>query len=107
MDFEPLKLLYTAPNALLVNHIRNLLEAAGIASRMKNEFLGGGVGELPPTEAWPELWVAVQDVPRAQQVIDELEQGGALPLWRCANCGEEVEGQFTACWNCGAPRTEC
>lgn len=101
-----MKLLYTTPNALLANHIRNLLEAAGIESRMKNEFLGGGAGELPPTEAWPELWVAEQDVPRAQQIIDESEQGGALPPWRCANCGEEVEGQFSACWNCGAQRPE-
>ncbi|MBI2509744.1 MAG: hypothetical protein HYV99_07225 [Betaproteobacteria bacterium] len=24
--------------------------------------------------------------------------------WRCPQCGEQQEGQFTACWKCGAPR---
>jgi hypothetical protein len=100
------KLLYSSPNAMLVNHVRNLLEAAGIEARMKNEFLGGGAGELPPTEAWPELWVADEDYPGARRIVDELEQDVALPPWRCANCGEEVEGQFSVCWNCGAPRPE-
>jgi len=22
--------------------------------------------------------------------------------WRCSKCGEQLEGQFTKCWNCGA-----
>jgi rubrerythrin len=22
--------------------------------------------------------------------------------WRCPQCGEQLEGQFTACWKCGA-----
>ena len=22
--------------------------------------------------------------------------------WRCSGCGEDNEGQFGACWNCGA-----
>jgi hypothetical protein len=26
------------------------------------------------------------------------------PLWTCPGCGEEIEAQFTACWNCGAER---
>ena len=24
--------------------------------------------------------------------------------WRCPSCGEGLEGQFTACWKCGARR---
>jgi hypothetical protein len=97
-----LKLLYSSANTLLVSHLRNLLEAAGIDSQVKNEFLAGGAGELPPTEAWPELWVAEEDFARARQVVDELEQRSSLPPWRCSNCGEEMEGQFTICWRCGA-----
>ncbi|MCW8828501.1 MAG: DUF2007 domain-containing protein [Gammaproteobacteria bacterium] len=101
MNFE---LLYTTSNTLLVNHVRNLLEAEGITVRMKNEFLGGGAGELPPTEAWPELWVAEADYPAAKRVVDELGQEHSLPAWRCPACGESIEGQFSACWNCGASR---
>ena len=24
--------------------------------------------------------------------------------WRCARCGEQLEGQFTSCWSCGAAK---
>lgn len=24
--------------------------------------------------------------------------------WKCANCGERVEGAFDVCWNCGCDR---
>jgi len=27
-----------------------------------------------------------------------------LPQWVCVHCGEQVEGQFDVCWNCGAAR---
>ena len=27
-----------------------------------------------------------------------------LTTWTCPNCGEEVEGNFDICWNCGAER---
>ncbi|MGM0595154.1 MAG: DUF2007 domain-containing protein [Pseudomonadota bacterium] len=102
-----LELLYTSPNALLVSHVRNLLEVAGIEVQMKNQYLGGGAGELPPTEAWPELWVAVADYCRARAVVEEFERDDViLPSWRCAHCGERVEGQFSVCWNCGASRTD-
>jgi hypothetical protein len=102
-----LKLVYSTANTLLVNHVRNLLEVAGIEVQMKNQYLGGGAGELPPTEAWPELWVDEVDVSRAQKVVDEFESGGSWsPSWRCPHCGEIVEGQFSVCWNCGTPRPE-
>jgi len=31
------------------------------------------------------------------------EAGLASP-WRCAACGEEIEGQFRECWKCGSAR---
>lgn len=101
-----MQLVYSTSNTLLVNHVRNLLETAGIEVQMKNEFLGGGAGELPPTEAWPELWVAEEDFSRAEQVIDEFQNAESLPAWRCPKCGERVEGQFSVCWNCGTPRPD-
>jgi hypothetical protein len=101
------KLLYSSSNALMVNHLRNLLESAGVVCRMKNEFLYSAAGELPPTEAWPELWVAETDLAAAQAVIDEaLSDKSALPHWQCRECGEWIEGQFSACWRCGADRSE-
>ncbi len=101
-----MKLLYSSPNALLVNHVRNLLEAADIGVRMKNEFLGGGAGELPPTEAWPELWVKERDFAAAQDLLDDFLHGSedAPPDWLCPACGERIEGQFSTCWRCGGEK---
>jgi len=64
------------------------------------------VGEIPFLEAWPELWVAELDFDRAQELIETAVHGEGLaePLWTCPSCGEEVEGQFTECWNCGHER---
>lgn len=97
------KLLYSSSNALVVNHLRNLIESAGINCQMKNEFLYSGAGEIPPTETWPELWVEELDFDRARAMLDEaLSDKSDLPQWQCSQCGEWVEGQFELCWNCGA-----
>lgn len=103
-----MKRVYTAQNSLLVNHLRNLLQEAGIACVLRNEFLGGAAGELPLVEVWPELWV-VDDAQylRARTLVTEALRGDARPAgppWTCPACGEPIEGQFTDCWRCGAAR---
>jgi len=101
------KLLYTATNSLLVSHLRNILEGDGIACRMKNEFLYSGAGEIPPTEIWPEIWVEEEVFGRAKQLLDDfLSDRTDEPKWQCRRCGEEIEGQFAVCWNCGGPHEE-
>lgn len=101
-----MKLVYTSANSLLVAHVRNLIEAEGIGCRMRNEFLAGAAGELPPTECWPEVWVEEADAVRAEAVVAAAMSADvdAGPPWRCAECGEENEGQFGLCWRCGALR---
>ena len=102
-----MKLLYTAANALVVTHLRNVMESSGIECQLKNEFLYSIAGEVPPTMIWPELWVAEGDFDRAQRLLEEsLADKTGLPRWCCDNCGEWVEGQFSLCWNCGKPRVE-
>lgn len=102
-----MKLLYSSTNALVVTHLRNLLENVGIECRMKNEFLYSAAGEVPPTETWPELWVAEADFDRAQALLDDaMADKSNLPQWRCRECGEWMEGQFGACWRCGAERRD-
>ena len=105
-----MKLVYAAPTMFMVAHIRNLLEAEGIACHVRNEFLSAGAGELPPTEVWPEVWV-VEDTQaeRAQRLIAEAtKDSGAEPAqpWRCHACAEELDGNFAQCWKCGALRTD-
>ena len=100
-----MKKLTTSPSLVTINHYKNVLESEGIACRIKNEHLGSIVGEMPFVEVWPELWVVNDlDFDRARQLIDEditAESPGTT--WKCKHCGEENEGQFGACWNCGKP----
>jgi hypothetical protein len=60
---------------------------------------------MPFEEVWPELWVRNDlDYDRALQLIDTATIAGESPAkpWTCRTCGTENEGQFAACWNCGA-----
>lgn len=100
--------MYSSPNTLLVGHLRNVLESCGVPATLRNQWLGGGAGDLPPTECWLELWVERDaDAQRAADLLAaELGPGlSAGPAWRCPACGEVVEGQFTECWRCGASRS--
>jgi hypothetical protein len=102
-----MKKLYTAQNALTIGHLRNILESGGIKCAVKNLYLSGAVGELPPIECWPELWV-IDDAKHAE--AEEVVNRTLAPLrsvsrrWNCRKCGREVEGQFSECWNCGESR---
>lgn len=99
-----MKKLTSADSLILINHYRNLLEAEGIASEIRNEHLGSILGEMPFAETWPELWVVRDlDYDRAKQLIDdEIASESPRSDWRCSHCGEINEGQFGECWNCGA-----
>lgn len=99
-----MKRIYSEPTPLFIHQLKDLLEEQGIATIIKNEFLAGGVGELPPTEVWPELWVVdKEDKGPAKRIVDEFIQSSkSSPQdWTCNCCGEHIEGQFNICWNCG------
>ena len=97
--------IYSEPSPVFIYRIRDLLEEKGIATIVRNELLSGGIGELPPTEVWPELWVVVnEDKEAAEQIVDEFIRSTKTRSqdWICASCGERIEGQFGTCWNCGS-----
>jgi hypothetical protein len=100
--------LFSSLNLLEVHHLKNLLEAEGIRCHIKNELLSRLAGEIPFTECAPQLWLLDErDLDRARRVVADFGRGTAAgPSWQCKNCGEALEGQFSACWHCGAPRPE-
>ncbi len=85
-----------------ISHYKNLLESEGIEAFIRNEHLGGILGEMPFQEVWPELWVRNDlDLDRAKQLIDgTITQESPAEPWRRDNCGADNEGQFAACWQC-------
>jgi len=99
-----MKKVTSSSSIVTINHYKNLLKSEGIDAFLRNEHLGSVVGEIPFQEVWPELWVRNDlDYDRALQLIDgeKLLEESPQESWRCGNCGEENEGQFAACWQCG------
>jgi len=101
-----MQLLYSSLKLLEIHHLKNLLEVEGIRCHVKNELLSRLAGEIPFTECAPQLWLLDEhDLERARQIVAEFGRGPAAgPPWRCPACGESLEGQFSACWHCGASR---
>lgn len=93
--------LTQAPNLAIATLWADALSAEGIASSVQREFLAGGMGELPPDQCLPEVWIRdPREEDRAREVLHHLQH---VPQrrWLCA-CGELVEGGFEQCWNCSA-----
>lgn len=93
--------VYSNESSLIVNHIKNLIEAQGISVMLKNEFAQGAVGEIAAFDAWPELWVTEErDAPRALEIVESAQQPLDAPDWFCHSCGEQNASSFELCWNC-------
>ena len=104
-----MKKVYTSRDPLMIGHLKNVLATFGIKCVTRHLDLSSAAGELPPTECWPELWV-VDDTRHAEAAT--ILKKTLAPLesvkkpWGCKSCGEEVEGQFSECWNCGESRVK-
>jgi rubrerythrin len=99
--------LMRAPNLLIGQHWINVLATAGIQCELHNRYLNGALGEIPADQCAPELWlVDERDEVIARKLIDVAANGpgAGSPSWRCAQCGETLEAQFTVCWQCGTAR---
>lgn len=109
-DAEDIVEVYSAADLGEAYFLRDRLEEAGIAARVVGDTLTGMIplGE----ETAPRVWVFRRDETRAREFIAEYEQGHRRPhaddqpaeMWRCPNCGEEVETDLDLCWNCQTPR---
>jgi hypothetical protein len=92
-----------AQNPTEAQLFKGLLESNGIPSEIRHEALFGARGEIPWTEAFPEVWVVNDN--QASQAFEVLNNPSTEGHpWLCAYCGESVEPQFTACWQCNAER---
>jgi len=98
-----MKLLHTEENLFLLNNLKNIVENHGIETVIKNEYLSGGVGEVPSLEAWPELWVLDDSkFDEAMSFVrDELSTDNVSGEdWSCKGCGESNASSFEVCWQC-------
>jgi len=93
--------LAQAPNLAIATLWADALRQDGIDASVQREYLGGAVGQLPPDQCLPEIWIDDDDqYELALRLLREL-QHRPQRRWLCS-CGELVEGGFEQCWQCGA-----
>ncbi len=96
--------IYTAANLADAYLVRDRLARAGIEVYVFNEHAQGGLGEIPFTQTYPELWLADgRDVARALDEIHAHEGASRRddPPRKCPACGEDSPASFDVCWRCG------
>lgn len=85
----------------VMQRAKDVLEAKGITCLIKNQFASGAMGEIPPQDCIPELWLLDESwAPRAERILAELDERPQQGAWHCPQCRELNEAQFAICWNC-------
>jgi hypothetical protein len=103
-----MKQVHVAKHATEAHLVKGFLESNGIEAVVRGEFLTSGWGELPTDLC--SVWITDDEqFQRADRLLvdflsGKLARDAAVNSWTCARCGERLEGQFTACWKCGATR---
>ena len=96
-------MVYSNESLFLVNNVKNLIDAQGISTFIKNEFSQGAIGEISAFDAWPEVWIKNdKDLERATEIINELQSNNEGEDWVCQKCSEQNAPSFEVCWNCGS-----
>jgi len=97
-----MKKVFTHENRMIVYNMKNLLQGEGIETVMKNEFSGGGVGDLPAFDTWPEIWIRDEaQFVKAQSILHSVTNTSKAATWFCRGCRESNDAAFGICWNCG------
>ncbi len=92
--------LAQAPNIAIATLWVDFLRDAGVDASMQRYYLGAAAGHLPPDQCLPEIWIMhAEQEERARTLLAELADAPQR-RWQCA-CGEQVEGGFEQCWQCG------
>jgi len=99
---------YQARDDLEAQLLVDYLAASHIHATVLGRYQAGAAGELSAF-TYPWVWlVEERDLKRAGELLEDFRRqqagGHAGRAWKCAECGNNVEGQFDLCWQCGAGR---
>jgi len=102
--------LHAARHSVEAHLIRGFLASHGIAAEVRGEYLTSGWGELPVDVC--SVWITHDaQFAEANELLRAFLSGTFArkfsgERWICRECGEHLEGQFTACWKCGNVRAD-
>lgn len=106
-----MKQIYSAANMLDAQLLKDFLLDRGIEVIIKGELLMGAIGEIP-ADTTPSVWVMDDsDYEAAKSLVSAFEDPDKIispekTVWKCLDCDELIEPQFSQCWKCGKPRTQ-
>ena len=99
--------IYESHDRIFVESIKATLLSEGIEHLVKDES-SSSLGEVPSIVSCQHVWVIQEDdLERARALVKQLESQADRTHdepWVCAQCNEQLEAQFTTCWNCGSER---
>ena len=89
--------------------IKLYLEGNGLSAWLDDESLGTCAPHIASAGGVMAVKVRVSsdDASRAIELLKKMhkeDDRAHQPSWICPQCLENVEGQFTQCWNCNAVR---
>lgn len=82
---------------------RSRLDSLGISAEVTRDDVGGMHPHFDLSRG-VKLLVNAEDEAAARQTLTDLNDSPPAPAWACPACGEQVEGNFNTCWNCGRDR---
>lgn len=101
-----MKKIYIAANLPDAHIVLNMLQSENIEAHIFNQHAQSGMGEIPFTHAYPEVWLTQDsDISRAQDLINAYQSTPTRTNWRCLHCAEENPGNFELCWQCAKPKS--
>jgi hypothetical protein len=101
-----MKRLLQAPNLALATLWADMLVHAGIAASVQRAHACALVGQIPPDQSLPEVWVHEEaEHARAGALLHDWQHAPSR-RWACPGCHEIVEGPFEQCWSCGRAMPE-
>jgi hypothetical protein len=99
--------VHVAENLADAYIVKDALAGYGFDCTIQGEHLVGvrGEGAAYDVDSLPSVWVPEHQAERAMRVVADAAGGPSeAGDWVCPNCDEEIEGQFTDCWQCGTAR---
>lgn len=95
-----MKRVFRAGSLLEAQLVADTLTSLCIANHILNAYAVGAMGDLPYSQASPEVWV--EDAAQEAQAVEAIASLDA-PLLAdklCPHCGETNPGNFLSCWQC-------
>jgi hypothetical protein len=96
--------VFTDQDFTKVGYYQSVLESAGIATYIRNQYSHHQLADMPAGILAPQLCVVRDaDHRRALELLHPLYAPAVSsgPDWPCPSCRESNPPAFEVCWNCG------